>query len=148
LIKSQQGYNILTQTEQHNISIYSKKNWNKAILLKVPLFAWRNFKRRISAKDKLIWRRMVLLVLWFVQEVVENMSQLIFYFSVVISLAVFDILFFGRWVFTLYPQLTFVSMHNNLAVRKCSTGIFVGWMTCIWIIWNEPNARIFFKQIA
>ena len=135
MIKSQQGYNILTQTEQHNISIYSNIFWNKAILLKVSLFAWRNFKRRISAKDKLIWRGMVLLVLWFVQEVVENMSQLIFYFSVVISLAVFDILFFGCWVFTLYTQLTFVSMHNNLAVRKCSTRIFVFVLTLVgWLV--------------
>jgi len=141
-------YQMLMRQEIQVHDVASDAPWNKNVPLKVSICAWRLFRNIWPIKDNLVRRGVIsndnqLCVSGCGQQ--ETIDHLIIHCNIFGDLWKL----IKSWISVYLVDPLQVTDHFNQCVH--STGgyaprrlfLYLIWLCCIWVIWNERNQRLF-----
>ena len=148
------AYNHMLTSTSNNLAVtHITEIWNKEVPLKISLFAWRLLRDRLQTTDNLIKRHILhpnAQLCVGACRTIEDANHLF------LSCDFFDKLWYGisHWLGynIVFPE--------NMSDHLYQFGTFSGfsnskhsalnliWLSCVWVIWLERNARIFHQKEA
>jgi len=148
------AYNhMLTSTSNNVVVTHITDIWNKEVPLKISLFAWRLLRDRLPTTDNLIKRHILHLNAQLCVGgggTIEDAKHLFLFCD-----------FFGKLWYGISHWLGYnIVFPENVTGHLYQFGTFSGfsnskhstlnliWLSCVWVIWLEMNARIFHQKEA
>ncbi|RHN79618.1 putative reverse transcriptase zinc-binding domain-containing protein [Medicago truncatula] len=148
------AYNHLLTLISNNLSAtHTSEIWNKEVPLKISLFAWRLLRDRLPTTDNLIKRHILLLN---AQLCVGGCGMMGDAKHLFLSCDFFGKLWYGisHWLscHIVFPEHVPDHLYQFGTLGGFSknnrSAFHLIWLSCVWVIWLERNARVFHQTEA